>query len=145
MGSHAGVMPVIVFHGDRDGTIPYRCGQQALAQWLATDDLVLQREHGAPLPSIPTDSSRPGVAGEHAYDVLSYAEMSGCPIAQLWTIHGMGHYWSGGSADPASARYSDPLGPNASAASWAFFSHWQRSGRTAMCARRPTDGTRRPA
>ena len=31
MGSRAGVMPVIVFHGDRDGTIPYRCGQQALA------------------------------------------------------------------------------------------------------------------
>ena len=134
MGSRAGVMPVIVFHGDRDGTIPYRCGQQALAQWVATDDLVLQREHGAPLPSIPTDSSHPGVAGERVYDVLSYAEMPGCPVAQLWTVHGMGHYWSGGSADPASARYSDPLGPNASAVSWAFFSHWRRSGRTPVCA-----------
>lgn len=145
MGSRAGVMPVIVFHGDRDGTIPYRCGQQALAQWVATDDLVLQREHRTPLPSIHTDSSHPGVAGGHAYDVLTYAETAGCPIAQLWSIHGMGHYWSGGSADPASARYSDPLGPNASAASWAFFSHWQRSGRAAVCARRTADGNGAPA
>jgi poly(3-hydroxybutyrate) depolymerase len=77
--------------------------------------------------------------------VLSYAETAGCPIAQLWSIDGMGHYWSGGSADPASARYSDPLGPNASAASWAFFSHWQRSGRAAACARRTADGNRKPA
>jgi poly(hydroxyalkanoate) depolymerase family esterase len=136
MGSRARVMPVIVFHGDRDGRIPYGCGQQALAQWLATDDLVLQREHRAPLPSAPTESSRPSVAGAHAYTVFSYAETSGCPVAQFWSIHGMGHYWSGGSAAPASARYSDPRGPSASAASWAFFSHWQRSGRAAGCAQR---------
>lgn len=116
-------MPVIVFHGDRDGKIPYRCGQQALVQWLTTDNLVLQHEHRAPLPSTPTDYSHASVAGEHAYTVLSYAEISGCPIAQFWSIHGMGHYWSGGSADPAWARYSDPRGPSASAASWAFFSH----------------------
>jgi len=145
MGSRARVMPVIVLHGDRDGTVPYRCGQQALAQWLATDDLVLQREHRAVVSSTPTESAHPSVAGAYAYTVLSYAETSGCPIAQFWSIHGMGHYWSGGSADPASAPYSDPLGPNASAASWAFFSHWQRSGRAAVCARRTADGKGAPA
>jgi poly(hydroxyalkanoate) depolymerase family esterase len=132
MGSRAAVMPVIVFHGDRDGTVPYRCGQQALAQWLATDDLVLQDQHRGPRLSTPTETSHPSVANKHAYTVLSYGE-TGCPVAQLWSVHGMGHYWSGGSADPASARYSDPLGPNASAAAWAFFSRWRRYGRAAVC------------
>lgn len=140
MGSRAGVMPVILFHGDRDGTIPYRCGQQALAQWLATDDLVLRHERRGPLLTTPTETSHPRIANEHAYTVLSYAETAGCPVAQFWSVHGMGHYWSGGSADPASARYSDPLGPNASAASWAFLSHWQRSGRAAVCARHRAAG-----
>ena len=132
MGSRAGVMPVIVFHGDRDGTVPYRCGQQALAQWLATDDLVRQHQHRGPILRTETETRHSSVANDHAYTVLSYAE-TGCAVAQFWSVHGMGHYWSGGSADPASGRYSDPLGPNASAASWAFFSHWRRSGRAAMC------------
>lgn len=133
MGSRARVMPVIVFHGDRDGTIPYRCGQQALAQWLATDGLVVRRQHSAPLPSTTSDSSHPRVARERPYTVVSFAERSGCPIAEFWSIHGMGHYWSGGSAEPASLRYSDPRGPSASAASWAFFSDWQRSARGPRC------------
>ena len=132
MGSRAGVMPVIVFHGDRDGTVPYRCGQQALAQWLATDDLVRRYQHRGPLVLTQTETRHSSVANGHAYTVLSYAETD-CPVAQFWSIHGMGHYWSGGSADPASLRYSDPLGPDASAASWAFFSHWRRSGRAAVC------------
>jgi poly(hydroxyalkanoate) depolymerase family esterase len=128
MSARARVMPVIVFHGDQDDRIPYRCGQQALLQWLRTDDLILQQERRAALPPTPTGVSHAIVAGGHAYTVLSYADRSGCVIAQLWTIHGMGHYWSGGSADPASARYSDPRGPSAAAASWAFFSRWRLSG-----------------
>jgi poly(hydroxyalkanoate) depolymerase family esterase len=133
MGPRARVMPVIVFHGDRDGTIPYRCGRQALAQWLVTDGLVLRRHHGVPLPMTPSESAHPRAARERAYTVLSWAERAGCPIAEFWSIHGMGHYWSGGSADPASLRYSDPRGPSASAASWAFFSDWRRSARGPVC------------
>ena len=106
MGSRAGVMPVIVFHGDRDGTIPYRCGQQALAQWVATDDLVLQREHGAPLPSIPTDSSHPGVAGERAYDVLSYAEMPGARLRSSGLFTGWAS--TGPAARPIRRRPGTP-------------------------------------
>lgn len=133
MGSHARVMPVIVFHGDSDGTIPYRCGQQALAQWLTTDDLVLQRERRASVPSTGSDSSRRRVGAKRSYAVVSYAKRSECPIAEFWTIHGMGHDWSGGSADPSSLRYSDPRGPSASDASWAFFSTWRRSALGARC------------
>ncbi|MGA9859202.1 MAG: PHB depolymerase family esterase [Solirubrobacteraceae bacterium] len=136
MGSRAHVMPVIVFHGNRDGQIPYRCGQQAFAQWLATDDLVLRRQHGSPVSSNPSDASHPSVAGKRAYTVLSYAVGSGCPIAEFWSIDGMGHFWSGGSADPASLRFSDPSGPSASAASWAFFSGWHLTPTGPRCAHR---------
>jgi poly(hydroxyalkanoate) depolymerase family esterase len=135
MGARAHVMPVIVFHGDRDDTIPYRCGQQALTQWLSTDNLILKHDRRTTLSQTPTGASRSTVAGGHAYTVLSYADKSGCVLAQLWTIHEMGHYWSGGSTDPASARYVDPRGPSAAAASWAFFSHWRRSGPVGPCAR----------
>ena len=132
MGPRARVLPVIVFHGDQDTTIPYECGQQTIAQWLRTDDLILQHEHRAGIPSTPT-VSRAVVPRGHSYTVASYTDRLGCPVAQLWTIHGMGHYWSGGSADPASARYSDPRGPSAAVASWAFFSHWRLSGAVASC------------
>jgi len=143
MGSRVRVMPVIVIHGDADPAVPYRCGQQALAQWLGVDNLVLKREHRPRMPGSPGGSRSavvPGgsrsavVPGGHGYTVLSYTGGSGCVVAQLWTVHGMGHYWSGGSADSASARYSDPRGPSATAASWAFFSRWRMSGPVGSCA-----------
>ncbi len=135
MGPRARVMPVVVIHGDADPAVPYRCGQQAIAQWLGVDNLVLAREHRPGVPGSPAGSRPAVVPGGHGYTVLSYADGSGCVVAQLWTIHGMGHYWSGGSADPASARYSDPRGPSAAAASWAFFSRWGLSGPLRPCAR----------
>ena len=143
MGARARVMPVIVIHGDADPAVPYRCGQQVIAQWLGVDNLVLKREHHPRAPGSPGSpgsvgspgSSRSAVVpGGHGYTVLSYADGSGCVVTQLWTVHGMGHYWSGGSADPASARYSDSRGPSAAAASWAFFSGWGLSGPLRPCA-----------
>ena len=134
MRDRARVMPVIIIHGDKDGKIPYPCGRQALAQWLATNDLILKREHRTALPSAPTRVSHATVPDGHAYTVASYSDKTNCLIAQFWTVHGMGHFWSGGSADPSFATYSDPLGPSAAAASWAFFSHWSLSGPVRPCA-----------
>jgi poly(3-hydroxybutyrate) depolymerase len=134
MGAHARVMPVIVFHGDGDDRIPYRCGRQALTQWLRTDNLVSVHRHRATVPSSATDVWQARVARGHAYTVASYTSTAGCTIGQLWTIHGMGHYWSGGSNDQASAQYTDPRGPDAAARSWAFFSRWRLSGRMGACA-----------
>jgi poly(hydroxyalkanoate) depolymerase family esterase len=135
MGPRARVMPVVVIHGDADPAVPYRCGQQAIAQWLGVDNLVHQRERHPGVPGSPAGSRYAVVPGGYGYTVLSYADGLGCVVAQLWTIHGMGHYWSGGSADPAAARYSDPRGPSAAAASWAFFSRWALSGPLRPCAR----------
>ena len=133
MGAQARVVPVIVIHGDVDAAVPYPCGQQAIAQWLLVDNLLLAREHRPALPDPAGVTSNAVVPGGRAYSVLSYAAASGCPVAQLWTVHGMGHFWSGGSTAPASARFSDPRGPSATAASWAFFSRWTLSGPVGPC------------
>jgi poly(hydroxyalkanoate) depolymerase family esterase len=135
MGARARVMPVIVLHGDRDERVPYRCGRQALAQWLATDRLALRRARLPALPSSPSRIVRATVPGGHSYTVSSYTDRGGCLIAQLWTIHGMGHAWSGGSPSPRSARFTDPRGPSAAAASWAFFSRWRLARPAQKCSR----------
>lgn len=141
MAAHARVLPVVVFHGDQDGVIPYHCGEQALQQWLATDNLVLRREHRRPISVTHAVVSTGAVAHGRTYTVASYPDATGCPVAQLWTIHGMGHAWSGGSSDPSIARYSDPNGPSAAVASMSFFLRWTSSGAAGPCATGRSPGT----
>jgi hypothetical protein len=122
-GPRARLVPAIVFHGDNDHAVPYQCGQQALAQWVKTDNDVLSAANAPTIPTAPAATMNGQVSGGYAYTADSYQEPGRCTIAQFWTIHGMDHYWSGGSSDPTSyASGSDPKGPSASAASWAFFS-----------------------
>jgi len=136
MGPRARVVPVIVIHGDMDNAVPYGCGQQAISQWLSVDSQLLGRAHRPGVPDSPASARQAVIPGGHGYTVLSYTDGPGCVVAQLWTVHGMGHFWSGGSADPSVARYSDPRGPSAAAASWAFFSRWRLSGPAGPCAAR---------
>ncbi len=135
MAAHARVMPVIVFHGDQDKVVPYRCGEQALHQWLDTDNLVLEREHRAPVLGRGAAVRRGVVPRGRTYTVVSYPDGQGCAVAQFWTIHGMGHAWSGGSSDPSVSRYVDSRGPSAAAASSSFFLRWRLSGAVGPCAR----------
>ena len=127
MASHARVMPVIVIHGDRDDRVPYRCGEQAVAQWVATDDLVLTGRRRPTLPDRRAATRTGQVPGGHSYTVADYRSREACPMVELWTVHGMGHFWSGGTRAPSLARYSDPLGPSAAAASIDFFLRWRLS------------------
>jgi poly(hydroxyalkanoate) depolymerase family esterase len=121
-GPRARLVPVILFHGDNDHIVPYQCGQQALAQWLETDNDVLSTANAPTIPTAPAATMNGQVSGGYAYTVDSYQEPDACTIAQFWTIHGMDHSWSGASSDPTSPLETDPKGPSASVASWAFFS-----------------------
>ena len=66
--------------------------------------------------------------------VKSFLDPDGCLIAERWIVHGMGHFWSGGTTDPAYANFTDPKGPSAAEATWAFLSRYRRSDTGMPCA-----------
>ena len=118
MGANARPVPVIVFHGDRDFTVPPVNGDQVVRQWIATDDLADDGRDDGSVPVTPSSTVSGGRPGGRAYEVDLYADRAGAPLIEHWVVRGMGHAWSGGCAcEP----FTDPDGPDATAASWAFF------------------------
>ena len=132
-GKRARVMPFIVLNGDQDHTVSPGCGQQAIDQWVRTDNLVVSGQQTAPIRLAPAADRAASVPGGHPYDVLAYPGPTGCVVGEHWVIHGMDHFWSGGTTDPMYAQFTDPKGPSASGASWAFFSRFRMTGTGLMC------------
>jgi poly(hydroxyalkanoate) depolymerase family esterase len=100
----ARAVPTIVFHGDRDGTVHPRNGEQVLHQWAGNSARATVR--------------RDQVSGGRAYTRSVYRDAGGQPVAERWIVHGAGHAWSGGSQR---GSYTDPQGPDASAEMVRFF------------------------
>ena len=107
-GGSSRLVAAIVFHGDRDKTVHPRNAEHLLAHHRGVA--------GEPTPRAAT--SRGQVPGGHAYTRATYGDTGGHAIVELWTVHGLGHAWSGGSL-PGS--YTDPRGPDASAEMVRFF------------------------
>jgi poly(hydroxyalkanoate) depolymerase family esterase len=99
------IVPTIVFHGDQDGTVNPRNGEQVLAQAMADTELDKSIVRGQ-------------VPGGHTYTRTLYTKRKGTVMLESWTIHGAGHAWSGGS--PAGS-YTDPKGPDATREMLRFF------------------------
>ena len=107
------VVPTIVFHGDRDGTVHPRNGDRLLAHLTAGDGSSLKV------------STRQGRKPEgHAFTRISYKDAEGRPVVERWSVHGLAHAWSGGG-HPGS--YTDPKGPDASAEMIRFFQQHART------------------
>ena len=105
--------PTIVFHGDRDRTVHRGNAEQVLRQATAH----------VPHPLL-TVHERAGAAGRDATRYV-YRTPDGRTIAEGWSVHGLGHAWSGG--DPAGS-HTDPAGPDASAEMLRFFGEHPRHG-----------------
>ncbi|GLZ43874.1 esterase [Actinomycetospora sp. NBRC 106375] len=99
-----GPVPLVVVHGDADRTVAPGNGHAVVRSALT----------GAGRTEHRRATGRAG----RAWTRDRWSEPGGRVLAESWTVHGMGHAWSGG---PAGAAYADPAGPDAAAAMLAFF------------------------
>ena len=115
-GESARIVPAIVFHGDRDKTVHPRNADRLLEHYCPAKTTGSREAAGG---STPRGTVRHGqVPGGHAYTRATYRDAGGRAIAERWTVHGLGHAWSGGSS---SGSYTDPMGPDASVEMVRFF------------------------
>jgi poly(hydroxyalkanoate) depolymerase family esterase len=96
--------PVIVFHGDADTTVhPHNAATVVAASTTAP---------------AAAEAVAPGRPGQRRATRRLHRGPDGHVIAEHWTVHGGAHAWAGGSPG---GSYTDPSGPDASAAMWRFF------------------------
>ncbi|HSK97260.1 MAG TPA: PHB depolymerase family esterase [Euzebyales bacterium] len=107
-------VPAIVFHGDQDQTVNRRNGELLLRQILSVGG-------GADHPRLSVHEGRE--SGGRSYTRYVYHDTAGGVLAEGWSIHGLGHAWSGGAAV---GTYTDPSGPDASAQMVRFFAEHPR-------------------
>ena len=109
-GERTEIVPTIVFHGDSDNTVHPRNGERLLAHLNIA---------GGQNGSSPRVRTRQGqVPGGYGYTRFVYRDAEGRDLVERWSVHGLGHAWSGGRY-PGS--YTDPRGPDASAEMVRFF------------------------
>jgi poly(hydroxyalkanoate) depolymerase family esterase len=118
MGSRARPMPVIAFQGDKDTTVPPINADQLISQWQQTADLADDAQANGSIPSTVAKTQQGQVPGGRSYSQRSYPDGKGGELMQYWLVTGMGHAWSGGCS---CEQFTDPQGPDESAAMYAFF------------------------
>ncbi|WP_342027767.1 extracellular catalytic domain type 1 short-chain-length polyhydroxyalkanoate depolymerase [Lihuaxuella thermophila] len=118
MGSHARVVPVIVFHGTSDYTVYPVNGHQVISQWAQTNDRAgdgVDNNHIDDQADVTMNGSVPN---GRTYTRYLYKDQNGNVVMEKIMVNGMGHAWSGGST---AGTYTDPAGPEASSMMWSFF------------------------
>jgi poly(3-hydroxybutyrate) depolymerase len=101
-----GTIPLLVFQGGRDTTVAPVNAEALLPPQART--------------ATPERTTGPG------WDRRVYRDGAGRVAAESWTVHQLGHAWSGGSPR---GSYTDPTGPDASAEVVRFFRDQPGQGR----------------
>lgn len=102
----AGPVPLVVVHGDGDRTVA-----------PGNADAVVRSALGR-AGRVERDRTSGQVDGGRRWTRERCTEPGGRVLAESWTVHGLGHAWSGGRPGVA---YADPSGPDAAAAMLGFF------------------------
>lgn len=119
-------IPTIVFHGTADTRVDPVNGHQAAIQAIQTNDLASDDADDGNVDT-DADAVRTGSAERFSYTAYEYHDRSGNVVVEKWMVDGMGHAWSGGSAD---GEYTAPGGPTASQLMWEFFTSHPDTGNT---------------
>jgi poly(hydroxyalkanoate) depolymerase family esterase len=144
MGDRARIVPMFVENGSADEANNVTLSAGLVQSWLGVDDLAddgqlngsVSREPAAVDTYGATESPSPGGGdpcihndswlcpggavgwSSYPYTVTRY-DVDGCDVVDYWVIHGMAHAHPDA---PGDGPYTDPLGPDVSAALWSFFS-----------------------
>ncbi len=124
MNGRARLVPTIVFHGTADGVVNPVNGDQVVQQWMETSRLATGNTY-RPDFARPTKVDNGRVHNGYAYTVSRWNDGQDGVVQEYWRITGMDHAWSGGSVW---GSFTDPRGPDATEAMWAFFTK-HRTGR----------------
>ena len=145
MGSHARVVPMFIENGTADTLNNIGMAATLLSGWLGADDLADDGAMNGSISRTPASVENyafdrtpqpgsgdlcvhnntltcPGGAvgfqGSYPYTVARYDDSRGCDVLEFWAIHGMEHAHPDA---PGDGPYTDPLGPDITAASYDLF------------------------
>ena len=113
-GHQTTALPTIVFHGTGDTTV-----HPENSEFITDAALFALKTSGQSLVKSTSKIETSSALGSPEYaERTVYSNASGTPFVESWTIRAGSHAWSGGSAQ---GSYTDPDGPDASAAMLTFF------------------------
>ncbi len=115
-------VPVLVIHGTDDSTVNPINGEQAVQQFVQTNDYADDGSDNDSVPYAATSVWYGSVPGGRSYTVKDYV-YGGALLVQKYEIHGMDHSWPGGDD---SYLFADPSGPDATTIMWDFLKQHTR-------------------
>ena len=123
MGRQKRPVPSLVIHGSADRTVAPVNGEQLLRQAMNANRLAAPELCDSD-PARPASSSRSTAAGGLAYTASQWNNARGELMHESLVVDGLGHAWSGGAPG---GSFTDPRGPDATAAVWSFFDRVTRT------------------